>query len=77
MVAVTEAGGELGHSLSSVRVLSLGTTSETKALPTKLDRGGLIAWGKVGPGVFLDGQAVTAYNQAYHLLGVNIQPSHV
>jgi len=69
MVAVTEAGGELRRPLSSVRVLSLGTTSETKALSAKLDRGGLIAWGKACPGVFLDGQAMTAYNQAYHLLG--------
>jgi len=71
MVAVTEAGGELRLPLSSVRVLSLGTTSETKAPSAGLDRGGLIAWGKAGAGVFLDGQALTAYNQAYHLLGAS------
>jgi uncharacterized protein len=69
MVAVTEAGGELALPLSSVRVLSLGTTSEVKRIPSKLAVGGLLTWGRVISSVFLEAQAQTAFNQAYHLLG--------
>jgi uncharacterized protein len=69
MVAVTEAGGELGLPLSCVRVLSLGTTSEVQPMQDTLARGGLISWGKRGAGLALDAQALTANNQASHLLG--------
>jgi patatin-like phospholipase/acyl hydrolase len=69
MVAVTEAGGELGLPLSKVRVLSLGTTSEVKRIPSRLAAGGLLSWGCAIPSVFLEAQAQTAFNQAYHLLG--------
>lgn len=69
MVAVTEAGGELGLPLSCVRVLSLGTTSEVRPMRDALARGGLITWGRRGPGLVLDAQALTAHNQASHLLG--------
>jgi uncharacterized protein len=79
MVAVTEAGGELGLPLSSVRVLSLGTTSEVKRIPGKLAAGGLLNWGCAIASVFLEAQAQTAFNQPYHLLGrediVRINPA--
>lgn len=69
MVAVTEAGGELQLDLATVRVLSLGTTSEVKPAPDKLAAGGLVAWGLEAAPLFLDAQAQTAFNQASHLLG--------
>jgi predicted acylesterase/phospholipase RssA len=69
MVAVTEAGGELQLDLATVRVLSLGTTSEVKPVPDKLAAGGLCAWGAEAAQLFLDAQAQTAFNQAAHLLG--------
>jgi patatin-like phospholipase/acyl hydrolase len=79
MVAVTEAGGELGLDLRSVRVLSLGTTSEVKPISGKLAAGGLVAWSREIAPLFLDAQVQTAFNQAYHLLGkddiVRIDPS--
>jgi uncharacterized protein len=69
MVAVTEAGGELGLPLRCVRVLSLGTTSEVRPMDDALANGGLISWARRGPGLALDAQALTANNQAAHLLG--------
>jgi patatin-like phospholipase/acyl hydrolase len=69
MVAVTEAGGELCLPLSSVRVLSLGTTSEVRAISEKLASGGLLAWRRDAVPLFLEAQAQTAFNQARHLLG--------
>jgi len=79
MVAVTEAGGELGLPLSSVRVLNLGTTSEIKRIHDELAFGGLLNWGPAITPLFLEAQAQTAFNQAYHLLGreniVRINPA--
>jgi uncharacterized protein len=69
MVAVTEAAGELGQSLDSLRVLSIGTTSEVRDRPTRLDHGGYVAWAFEVTDVLLRGQARTAYNEAVHLLG--------
>jgi patatin-like phospholipase/acyl hydrolase len=69
MVAVTEAGGELQLDLGTVRVLSLGTTSEVKPISDKLATGGLVAWAPAMAQLFLDAQAQTAFNQASHLLG--------
>jgi patatin-like phospholipase/acyl hydrolase len=69
MVAVTEAGGELGLDLRSVWVLSLGTTSEVKPVATKLAQGGVVAWGTHMASMFVEAQSQTAFNQAYHILG--------
>ena len=71
MVGVTEAVSVFGHSLSNVRVLSLGTTSSPRARPGRLDRAGLIRWalGSSIVDVLLAGQSAGTFAQVQHLVG--------
>lgn len=70
MVGVTEAVSMFGKPLDSIRLLSLGTTSDLRARPRRLDHGGLIRWLR-SPNVvsvLLKGQSTGAFTQAQHLL---------
>ena len=69
MVGVTEAIAVLGADLSTLRVLSVGTTAEVRQRSRMLDRGGIGPWLVGGRSVTLDGQAVAAHNYAKLLLG--------
>lgn len=71
MVGVAEAVSMLGVNIGDMRVLSLGTTTDLRHRPGRLDRGGLLRWGLSGSAVdvILRGQSCGAYTQALHLLG--------
>ncbi len=69
VVGITEAVGILELPLTSLRVLSLGTTDEVKGRPKWLDRGGRMQWCLQAMEVILRGQSVGANAQAIHLLG--------
>lgn len=71
MVGVTEAVSMFGRGLDEIRVLSLGTTTSTRARPSKLDNGGLLHWVR-GPNVvdvLMAGQSAGAFAQVQHLIG--------
>ena len=71
MVGVTEAVSIFGRSLTDVRVLSLGTTSSSRARARRLDNSGLLRWAR-GPNivdVLLAGQGVGMFAQVQHLVG--------
>lgn len=71
MVGVAEAVSMFGRSLSQIRVLSVGTTSDTRARASRLDNAGLIRWAR-GPrvvDVLLRGQSAGAFAQVQHLVG--------
>lgn len=71
MVGLTEAVSMFGRSLDDVRVLSVGTTSSTRARSRRLDNAGLIRWAR-GPNVvetLLRGQSAGAFAQVQHLIG--------
>jgi len=71
MVGVTEAVGLFDRRLEDVRLLSLGTTSSTRARQSRLDNAGLLRWA-YGPNVvdvLLRGQSEGAFAQAQHLIG--------
>jgi len=44
MVGVAEAVSMFDQPLDSIRVLSLGTTTDTRSRQRKLDNGGLLQW---------------------------------
>lgn len=70
MVGVVEAVSMFGQPLSSIKVLSVGTTADPKARPRNLDNGGLIQWVR-GPSVvdvIMTGQSHGAFTQVKHLL---------
>jgi patatin-like phospholipase/acyl hydrolase len=69
ILGVTEAVSEFGAALGDIRVLSMGTTSEVKARPNRLDRGGFWAWRRDALDVVLRGQALASRNAVYHLVG--------
>lgn len=76
LVGVAEAVSLLGAPLSSVRLLSIGTTNEFRHLPRSLMRGGICQWlgGKALIDVLMTGQATGAFAAALHLLGAdNVQ----
>ncbi len=68
MVAISEAVSEFNIELADIRVLSLGTTSDVCARPSRLDRGGMLQWSFQAASVFLRGQSLAAANATYHLL---------
>lgn len=71
MVGVVEAVSLFGQPLDTLRVLSIGTTTETAVRPRRLDHGGLIHWCR-SPNVvdvLMNGQSVGAFTQAQHLVG--------
>jgi patatin-like phospholipase/acyl hydrolase len=69
MVGVVEAASMLGTPLSSISVLSLGTTDELKHRSAKLRRGGQWQWRNAAVDVIMRGQSVGVFTQAQHLLG--------
>ena len=69
MVAIVEAQGTLGVSLSAVRLLSIGTSDAIANRSSTLDRGGFWQWRSASIDVILRGQTLTAVNQSKFLLG--------
>ena len=69
MVGIVEAISLLNVPLSSIKVLSLGTTDEIKGRHKKLDEGGLWQWKYDAVEVIMRGQSIGAYTQALHLIG--------
>jgi patatin-like phospholipase/acyl hydrolase len=69
MVGIVEAISMLGVPLSSISVLSLGTTNAVTQRPKALDCGGLWQWKSVGIDAALRGQSHGVQGQAQHLLG--------
>ena len=70
MVGVTEAVSMFEQPVETLRLLSLGTTSDTRTRPRHLDRGGLFRWIR-SPNVvniLLKGQSTGAFTQVQHLL---------
>ena len=71
LVGVAEAVSMLRAPLTSIRVLSIGTTSEVRRTPGRIRRGGIIQW--VGTNSLVDtllsGQSTGAFTAASHLLG--------
>ncbi len=69
MVGIVEAISMLDVPLSTIRVLSLGTTNTVKGRPKKLDWGGLWQWRAEAVDVIMRGQSIGVFTQAQHLLG--------
>jgi predicted acylesterase/phospholipase RssA len=71
MVGVTEAVSMFGQPLDTVRVLNIGTTSDTRTRRRGLDHGGLAQWFRSPrvTDVLLRGQSIGAFTQVLHLLG--------
>lgn len=69
MVAVTEAVGPLGYSLDSVRVFSVGTTTDLPHRSRRLDRGGLVPWARDVVDVLMRAQSDSATKQVRHFIG--------
>lgn len=69
MVAIAEAYGTLRIPLSSIRVLSLGTSDEINHRKQSLNSGGMWQWRKTAVDVVLRGQNLAAVNQARFFIG--------
>jgi|CXWL01.1.fsa_nt_gi predicted acylesterase/phospholipase RssA len=71
MVGIVEATSMLEVPLSSISVLSLGTSDEIVRRPEWLDWTGKLPWAKSASAfeVIMRGQSLGANNQALHLLG--------
>jgi uncharacterized protein len=69
IVAITEACSMLNVPLSSIRLLSLGTTYDVTDHPFWLNWGGLFLWARSAPQVLMRAQSEGANGQAQHLLG--------
>ena len=71
MVGVAEAVSMFGQPLDTIRVLSIGTTSDTRTRRRGLDHGGLMQWFRSPKvtDVLLRGQSIGAFTQVLHLLG--------
>jgi uncharacterized protein len=71
MVGVTEAVRAFGQPLDTIRVLSIGTTSDPRARRRRLDDGGFWQWLRRPnvADVVLHGQSIGAFAQVQHLLG--------
>jgi patatin-like phospholipase/acyl hydrolase len=71
MVGVAEAVSMFGQPLETIRVLSIGTTSDTRTRLRGLDHGGLMQWFRSPKvtDILLRGQSIGAFTQVLHLLG--------
>lgn len=69
LVAVAEARSLFGASLDDVRILSLGTTTDVKTMPSSLDNGGILQWAHTGRSILLDAPASGTHTTACHLIG--------
>jgi uncharacterized protein len=68
MVALTEALGPLGLSRATVRIVSVGTTSDVRHRSRWLDGGGLLPWARDIVEVLMHAQSESAVKQARHFL---------
>jgi patatin-like phospholipase/acyl hydrolase len=69
LVGVVEAVSMFEVPLSSIHVLSLGTTDDCTHLPTGLDNGGIISWARhAGPAALLRAQSLGTFHSAEHLI---------
>lgn len=68
LVAINEARKFLSYPLESIRVFSLGTTSEVKNRPESIDNGGLWKWRKAAVDVIMTAQSVGTHKQVSLLL---------
>jgi patatin-like phospholipase/acyl hydrolase len=79
LIGIAEAVSVLDVSLKDIKALSLGTTSDIKDRPKRLDTGGFLQWRNHGTEVIMRGQSIGASTQAKHLLGnenfVRLDPS--
>jgi patatin-like phospholipase/acyl hydrolase len=79
MVGLVEAVSLFGARLEDIRILSVGTTQDTRKRSGKLARGGLLAWRKDAIDLALRGQSAGSNAMAEHLLGkdrvVRIDPA--
>jgi patatin-like phospholipase/acyl hydrolase len=71
MVALTEAVGPLGQPLDTIRVFSLGTTTDVRRRSRRLDRGGLLPWAREAIEVLIRAQSESAIKQVCHFLGMD------
>jgi patatin-like phospholipase/acyl hydrolase len=69
MVGLVEAISSFGCAVADIGVFSLGTTTDTAYRRPRLDRGGLLAWGREAFDIVLRGQNLAARNTATLMLG--------
>ncbi|MGW4574862.1 CBASS cGAMP-activated phospholipase [Streptomyces tendae] len=69
MVALTEAVGPLSMPLDTIRVFSLGTTTDVRHRHRRLDRGGLLPWARDAVEVLMRAQSESAAKQVRHFVG--------
>ncbi|MFG1635411.1 CBASS cGAMP-activated phospholipase [Pseudonocardia alni] len=68
LVAMVEAAGPLGVPHEAIHVLSLGTTTDVRHRPPRLDRGGLLPWATDAVEVLMRAQSASVTKQLGHLL---------
>ncbi|MFJ9324230.1 CBASS cGAMP-activated phospholipase [Streptomyces globisporus] len=69
MVALTEAVGPLSVPLDTIRVFSLGTTTDVRHRHRRLDRGGLLPWARDAVEVLMRAQSESTAKQVRHFVG--------
>jgi predicted acylesterase/phospholipase RssA len=71
MVGLVEAVGTLGVNIGSIKMLSIGTYDSVQSRPSRLDRGGKIAWarGAAVVDVLMRAQSIGINNQVRFLVG--------
>ncbi|MFJ3799992.1 CBASS cGAMP-activated phospholipase [Streptomyces sp. NPDC090088] len=69
MVALTEAVGPLSVPLDTIRVFSLGTTTDVRHRHRRLDRGGLLPWAGDAVEILMRAQSESATKQVRHFVG--------
>ncbi len=69
LVGVAECFDRLGGQRDSIRVLSVGTTTEVRHRHDRLDRGGLVVWRRDGLDVVMRGQSLAATSHAQLIVG--------
>ena len=71
LVGVAECFDRLGGERGRIRILNVGTTTEVRERPKRLDGGGLWAWRREGLDIMLRGQSLAATNHAQLIIGRN------
>lgn len=73
LVAVTEAFGTLNVPLSAIHIFSIGTSNTVNHRRKRLNKGGIIAWGRESAAVdvIMRGQSLGVHNQVKFLLGAD------
>ena len=69
VVAVAEAVGVFGVPITSVRVLSIGTTTDLRSTPRRLDKGGLVQWATKAVPLVMDATASGGKGVTRFLIG--------